>query len=45
MEPSTGDNDCTIGATKMFTPEDLRLTVEITAFTLTALSTLVVAIR
>lgn len=34
-----------MGATKMFTPYDLRPTVEITAFSLTAISTLVVAIR
>ncbi|KAH7412010.1 hypothetical protein DE146DRAFT_751153 [Phaeosphaeria sp. MPI-PUGE-AT-0046c] len=34
-----------MGAIKMFTPWDLRPTVEITAFTLTSLSTLVVAIR
>ncbi|OAL02125.1 hypothetical protein IQ06DRAFT_346719 [Phaeosphaeriaceae sp. SRC1lsM3a] len=34
-----------MGAIKMFTPWDLRPTIEITAFTLTSLSTLVVAIR
>jgi hypothetical protein len=34
-----------MGVHQMFTPYDLRPTIEITAITLTALSTLVVAVR
>lgn len=41
----SGCKSVNMGAIKMFTPWDLRPTIEITAFTLTSLSTLVVAIR
>jgi hypothetical protein len=34
-----------MGATKMFTPYDLRPTIEITEYTLASLSTMVVVIR